>query len=90
MELDSPFEVSTSFVSYLVKISGLAHYEYSVAGELGGIQVTGQQVTCIGNEIMSASSMDNNILEGSNSEQVGCLDSNIMPNGTILFCTTVS
>lgn len=52
--------------------------------ELGGIQVTGQQVTCIGSEILSASSMDNNILDGPNSEQVGSLDSNIIPNGNRL------
>lgn len=50
-------------------------------GELGGIQVTGQQVTCMGSEILTAGSMDNNILDGSNSEQVGSLDSNMIPNG---------
>lgn len=50
-----------------------------LAGKLGGIQATGQQVTCIGSEILSASSMDN-ILDGSNSEQVASLDSNIIPN----------
>ncbi|VAH13058.1 unnamed protein product [Triticum turgidum subsp. durum] len=53
-------------------------------GELGGIQATGQQVTCIGSEILSASTMDNNILDGSNSEQVGPLDGNIIPNGNRL------
>ncbi|CAM0944977.1 unnamed protein product [Alopecurus aequalis] len=52
-------------------------------GGLGGIQVTGQQVTCVGSEILSASSMDN-ILDGSNSEQVASLDSNIIPNGNEL------
>ena len=56
-----------------------------IAGELGGIQATGQQVTCIGSEILSASTMNNNILDGSNSEQVGPLDGNIIPNGTTLY-----
>uniref|UniRef100_A0A8I6X1I7 Calmodulin binding protein central domain-containing protein n=1 Tax=Hordeum vulgare subsp. vulgare TaxID=112509 RepID=A0A8I6X1I7_HORVV len=54
-------------------------------GEVGGIQVTGQQGTCIGSEVLSASSMDNNTLDGSNSEQVGSLEnSNIIPNGNRL------
>uniref|UniRef100_A0ACD5YLW4 Uncharacterized protein n=2 Tax=Avena sativa TaxID=4498 RepID=A0ACD5YLW4_AVESA len=50
-------------------------------GELGGIQVTGQQVTCIGSEIVSASSMDNNIFDGSNSQRVESLGSDIIPDG---------
>ncbi|KAM0883191.1 hypothetical protein ACQ4PT_031792 [Festuca glaucescens] len=50
-------------------------------GELEGTQVTGHQITCIGSEILPASSMDNNILDASSSEQVGSLDSNMMPQG---------
>ena len=77
--------ITFSFVPYFFdgedKCSAYCDF-FVVAGELGGFQVTGQQVTCIGSEILSASSIDNNILDGCNSEQVGSLDSNITPNGT--------